>query len=551
MNRFYTYLFLLPVFLTMPGVLAAQDTTALPGNLRNQSITITSEYTPVLKPASKINFSSSESLPALPKTMLKYNVPAQSMPVTYEPAALYALAVNIDSTVSWHTENFVKLGYGNLSTPYAEAGLSLGDGVHHALSFYAKHTQSKGELPFQKFGKTYVSVNGLANMQDAHTLDAKVFFSRNSQYEYGFGNTQKLFTEAELLRSYATFGVHAGLANKKANAYNINYHPEIFFEVLNDNRSASEMNLKAEAPISKELIENVAFNLGITADMTSYKTVNANINNTIFYIAPAIAYATEKFSIVAGATPSWDRGHFYLLPQISLDARLAQRFSIFGGWKGYYNKTNYRTLTTFNPWIQQPAELLNNRVMEAYGGMKGSVGDHLNYNGKVGFQKLYNLPLFINDDADGRTFKVVNESQLNNLYIHGEVGYTQKESFSLIAGITKNFYNTLTDNKDPYGQIPLELSAALRWKLLKNIYLKSDAFLLNGIPYLDHSSHTTKKLSSAFDLNAGLEVNLIKNIGVWFQVNNLLNSKYQRWHQYPVLGANFLGGVVVNFNGKK
>ena len=36
-------------------------------------------------------------------------------------------------------------------------------------------------------------------------------------------------------------------------------------------------------------------------------------------------------------------------------------------------------------------------------------------------------------------------------------------------------------------------------------------------------------------------------LNLWFQVNNLLNNKYQRWNQYQVLGLNVLGGVVYSF----
>lgn len=551
MNSVYKYFILFTSFFLPATLLQAQDTTALPGNLSNQSITITSEYTPTLKESSKINFSASENLPALPKTMLRYNVPAQPVATNYQPLTLYPLAVSIDTGTNWLNTNFVKLGYGNLSTPYAEAGFSFGDGVHNAISIYSTHTQSKGSLPFQKFGKTYAGASGVFNLQNMHNLDMGVFVERNTQYEYGFVNAQQQFSESDLLRRYFTFGANATLENKQPNAYNIDYRPAISLKTLNDNRSASEMNFRVEIPVTKKLSEELSFGLGLTADITSFKTTNTAINNSIFYIAPAIAYATDRFSISAGATPSWDGKNVYLLPQISLEVSPAQHFTFLAGWKGYYNKTTYQSLTKINPWIQHPTELLNNRVNEVYGGLKGSAGEHLTYNAKVGFQNLYNLPLFINNNTDGRTFMVVNESKLNNLYIHGEAAYTKSENFSFTAGITKNFYSALSDNRNPFGQVPLELSAALRWKLFKNIYLKSDAFFLNGISYLGHANNAVEKLPSAFDLNAGVEINLIKNIGIWFQVNNIFNNQYQRWNQYPVLGTNFLGGVILNFNGLK
>jgi outer membrane receptor protein involved in Fe transport len=33
----------------------------------------------------------------------------------------------------------------------------------------------------------------------------------------------------------------------------------------------------------------------------------------------------------------------------------------------------------------------------------------------------------------------------------------------------------------------------------------------------------------------------------WLDVNNIFNTKYQRWHNYEVYGLNLLGGVRVSF----
>ncbi|WP_341843524.1 hypothetical protein [Chitinophaga caseinilytica] len=49
------------------------------------------------------------------------------------------------------------------------------------------------------------------------------------------------------------------------------------------------------------------------------------------------------------------------------------------------------------------------------------------------------------------------------------------------------------------------------------------------------------------DLNAGAEYNVTKNFNLWFNVNNMFSSKYERWHGYPSYGLNVLGGVTVKF----
>ncbi|MBA2762727.1 MAG: hypothetical protein H0U39_12400, partial [Segetibacter sp.] len=85
-----------------------------------KTVTITSSYKPTIKPASKINFSAA-TLPAdSSRPRLIYNVPAQNLFFTYQPASLKPLALSIDTAINWVNSNYIKLGLGNYSTPYAE-----------------------------------------------------------------------------------------------------------------------------------------------------------------------------------------------------------------------------------------------------------------------------------------------------------------------------------------------------------------------------------------------------------------------------------------------
>ncbi|MBC7587548.1 MAG: hypothetical protein H7178_04235, partial [Chitinophagaceae bacterium] len=86
----------------------------------------------------------------------------------------------------------------------------------------------------------------------------------------------------------------------------------------------------------------------------------------------------------------------------------------------------------------------------------------------------------------------------------------------------------------------------LRWKVLKDLHFKTDVFFWDGASYLSKSLQS-QKLNAAIDLNAGLEYSVLPRLNLWLQFNNLLNSKYQRWNQYEVLGMNVIGGIVYSF----
>ena len=51
-------------------------------------------------------------------------------------------------------------------------------------------------------------------------------------------------------------------------------------------------------------------------------------------------------------------------------------------------------------------------------------------------------------------------------------------------------------------------------------------------------------------MNAGVEFRILRQLNLWFQMNNIFNDMYERWHQYPVYGFNVAGGIVFSFGGK-
>ncbi|RFM27573.1 TonB-dependent receptor [Deminuibacter soli] len=517
---------------------------------QSKTVTITSSFKPSLRNASKINFSAATPVNDLELPKLQYRVPAQNLFFTYQPATLKPLALNPDSALRWDNSSYVKLGFGNYTTPFAQVGLSFGDPSKALVNVNADHISSKGSLPFQEYRKTGASVSGIFTPNDNVEWNGTVFFRNTNQYRYGFTpDTLKSYSKDSLKQQYTNFGIKVGLRNKQENEYGIDYNPTIAANAFSDNNHAREASFVLDAPLSKSFSKVFAFNLGVRADITSYKrdSVAKNISNNLFYVTPALQFKTPDFKLVAGVTPSWDNGAFHLLPNFTADARIVEeRFVLQAGWVGSYNKNTYQSLSTTNPWLLQPTFLTNTRLGEEYAGFKGSAGAHFTYNARVSYLQIRNQALFVNDTLLGNSFNVVNENSMNDLRLHAEIGYTVQEKFSLLGGFSYNQYTNLKDNQKAWGLLPLEINGSLRWQVVKDFTFKSDVFFWDGPRYYNKSFGAGKQ-DPAVDLNLGAEFTVLPRLNIWLQVNNLFNNKYERWHQYQVLGTNVLGGVVYSF----
>jgi hypothetical protein len=516
-----------------------------------KEVVITSAFKPTLKNAAKINFTAAAAVVDTNKLTVNYKIPSQNLFFSYQPVPIKPIALGLDSVETWQNQHFIKLGIGNYSSPFAELGFSFGDGTNSSIAIHANHISSKGSIDYQEFGKTGIDILSIFNTQTQHEWTAKAFYNTSTQYFYGIQPANPVLTKADLLQRFHLVGIELGVQNKQIGKYGFVYHPQLFFNYFADNNKASEVNLIAKLPFTKSFGSIYAFKMGVNADIAAYQAplipTEVKINNNLFYIDPTIEFKTPNFKLNLGIQPSWDNQQFKLLPNLTAEARIKETgLNVELGWVGYYQKNSFRSLAGFNPWIQKPTNILNTRISEQYIGFKGSAGNHLTYQARLSLMQLYNQALFVNNFADGRSFNILFDPKIQALRLHGELGYHIQEKFSFIGALNLNEYTSLDTYDKAYGLVPMELTGTFKWKLSKDLQIKADAFFRDGSSF-QNKLLQSQKLDPAADINLGAEFSLMPKLNLWFQMNNLLNNKYQRWNQYEVLGFNVLGGVVYSF----
>jgi hypothetical protein len=544
----FRLLFIVAVAVALPGFVWGQQDTA-----KRKTVEITSAFKPALKEAAKINFNASPPATDTTRPVLQYNIPNQNLALSYQPGTLKPLALTIDSGGKWDNNNYAKIGFGSLRTPFVQTGFSFGDGKTGGINIYARHVSSDG-AGYKDFSNTRVKLNGFFQSAGNLEWNAGLHMQQDKTYKYGFVPDTLVFPKDSLKQSFSTFGGRLSMHNLNRTAFGLSYAPEVKVDVFSDVQKNNESNTVVNLPLKKSIGRSFDVHLGITFDLTRFSPEKSTaINNTMYYLSPSVLYKSEKLLLQAGIRPSWDNKVFRMFPNALAEISTEDdRFTFQAGWTGYIRKTTYQYLASQNPWIWVPASFKNTWVEERYAGFKGSAGNHFSYSAKVGYNLLKNQPLFVNDTAKaggGKSFHVVNEPQIKVLNFGGEFGVAIQEKFSLITGLQFNQYSGLQNNANAWGLLPLELNSAMRLLVLKDLWLKADLFAWSGPQYLKKDG-TAGKLDGAFDLNAGLEFRITNYLRLWTQFNNILNKEYQRWNQYPVYGFNFTGGVVFSFDQK-
>lgn len=533
------------------GIFAFGISNAQQDSTKKGKVDITSAFKPILKESAKINFNASPAPNDSTKPKLNYDIPNQNLLFAYQPGSLRPLALDIDSGGAWELSNYIKAGFGSLKTPYVQAGFSLGDGKTAGLNIYAKHVSSDGKLDFQDYRNTNVDLKGFVQTQKNLEWNARLGMKQERYYKYGYQPATLVFSKDSLSQEFQTWNGGIGFHNINRTQFGISYSPEVFINVFNDGRDNSESNTYINVPVQKTVGKTFEVNLGLTFDLTRYKPDKVSaIDNTFYYLSPAVVFKNPKINVQAGIRPSWDNKTFKMFPNVTAEIGTEDtRFVFQAGWTGYIRRTSYQYLASQNPFIAAPGILNNTWIEERYVGFKGALEDHFTYSTKIGWDTYRNQPLFIQPGfgTDGKTFGVVYEPKMKALHYSGELAYTEQEKFSLMAGINLNKYTGLKVFDKAYGLIPLELKTAIRVQAMKDLWLKSDLFIWEGPQYMKQNGSSAQSKGS-IDLNAGIEFRVTKNLNLWTQFNNIFNKNYQRWNQYPSYGFNFLGGVIFAFN---
>ncbi|MFT3946105.1 MAG: hypothetical protein QM763_03945 [Agriterribacter sp.] len=550
-----TKIYITRLFIITSGILFLYTSAKAQEPAKKQTIDITSSFKPTLKDAAKINFNAAPPVPDSAKPVFKYTIPVNSLALVYQPAAVTPSPLNIDSTGSWAATNFIKLGYGNFQTPYAQVGLTLDNKPNSSLNILGHYISSKGSaVPRQQYADAGASAYGSTINANNQELYGRLGLSNKAYYLYGYDQSAYNYNKNELLQRFLGIDANIGFRNIDPTGFGLLYHPDVKVSFFNDNHSNREFNIAGDVPLEKRISDELSIKLGINADYTQLSPKSAqSINNFIFTVPIAIKFKNESLSIHGGAIPSWDNSNFKLLPDLMADVKLSGEEAILQfGWLMHYDKGSYQRWASLNPYLALPASLYNTRINETYGGLKGTFLEKFFYNAKVGLVQFYNIPLFVNDYAanalsDGKTFVALKEDKLNAFQVHGEAGVVQAEDFSLSAKFNWLLFGKQKTQQQPWGVIPRELSAALRWRVLKDLWFKSDLFFFEGAKYMNRNLGS-EMARSPVDLNAGLEFRATKQFNLWVQANNIFNNTYQRWNQYEVYGFNIMGGIVFNFD---
>ncbi len=520
--------------------------------MRTNTIEVIQSYRPEVKQAPKPEF-----VPGLPpvdtsRPRLSYTVPPQMLYFSFHSTPLKPLALGKDST-DLPFPNYIKMGGGNLSTVYLDAGIGSLKGENYSSAIHLRHISQAGTISDQKTALSGVEAEGWLNT-GKNNYHVGLNGLRNQYSFYGYDHDNYKLTTDSVKQVFTGVRVMADMSSALERGRRFVYSPGISLGVYGDRFKSTETSFIVNVPMGQAIDSNLSYQVDVRASYANLSTNGTSSQNFQAQIKPGVRYTRGIFEGYVGLYPTFSTSIAYLLPDVKVAVRIPNsQFIISGGWQEHLLQNTYEALTARNPWLlasnTNGFKETQTHKKEVYGDIQSNIGDHFSFSGRFSWLEWDNLPVFMNVPKAEMYFynlATTQQGRTKAVGVQANIRYHIANTFSV--GLTANWMNYY---EKPYAQVWNEPNAQFKADLvfhpMSQLTVTAYSLLLDGIHAKDSVTGNDLKMNAILDVGAGAEYAFIPKLSAFLNVNNLLNNRNERWYGYPSYGFNIYGGLRLKF----
>ena len=538
--------FLTMILIASAGIAGAQHAVpATDTTLKGSTIEVLQSYKPQVKQVPKPEWIPQLPPPDTTHPVVNYDVPQQTIYYTYSSLPLRPLALSVD-TGHLPYRNYVKLGGGNLATIFADAGIGSFSGKKYETGLHLHHLSQKGTIENQQTANSGAEADAIFHAK-TNDLHAGVRYERDQYNYYGYDHSVSL-PDDSINQVYSKLGASIDLKSRDTRNSSITYHPAVDFSYYKAKFNASETTIGISAPLSYKFDTTIDFLIAVSGALTSYKTDTGSAGNNYISANPGFQLHGDKLNghgIVGFALGRESK--FYILPDLLATYPLLDgEVLLSAGWNARLRQNSYEQLTTHNPYLFSTYAIQQMRSDEVFAGLQGAAGEHFDCSGRVSWWGYKNLPTFLNDVGDHRQF-YVSYQNINAFAVQFSSRYHVANYWSAGLSIDLRSYSGGGQTKIyAWGEPTMNIKGDFMMNITPKFMVSGYLAMLGGM-YAKDATGSILKPAMIVDLGGNAEYRIVPRLSAFVQLNNLLNSKYQRWYGYEAYGINIYGGVRFKF----
>jgi len=550
------------------SICISQIVYAQPG--KENTVVVQGDYTPKIVAAEKIFEQPTNNDSSKTDFDIKYDLLSKRVNTVYEIDPIKAANVKGEPLNKLY-KGYVKGGFGTYMTPYAELFYHNLRSKKHATGVHLKHLSSGGqisEVGYSGFSQNQLSLFGKSFIKKS-TLSGGLDYRRNVIHYYGF-NTNPIDTSLwsneyglernDIKQRYQLVNIDAALSdNYPVDSHATKYKVDMNYYNYTDKFNAQENRFRVGGDVSFYYQD---YNLNAIASVDYYKNQNDSetTNLTIVNLRPKITFKKTKWRLQAGLNAYISNDpdkSFRFAPEVDFDLHIYENIIILNvGTDSRFRRNSYRNLTEENPFLFNDINLRNTwSPFRWYAGLRGAVSSRMSFNVKASYVLLENQYFFVNDTSKGNWNKMnVVYDDASLFQVNGEITYQQNEKLRFIAKV--DFMGFTPSKELKAWHVPsLRMSYGAKYNLRDKIWINAAVLTFNRQfarnfftdPTTGITTTLARQIGGITDINLGAEYRYTKKLGMFVQLNNILNVRYQRYQDFPTQRFNVLAGLSFSF----
>jgi hypothetical protein len=508
----------------------------------------------------------SPELPPVDTTIKKqtFEVPSRKIEVSYPAPRIRPIAHKSDEEIPDIYKAYAKLGGGLPASIFGEGSFhtlvkkddnsayDLGLNVlHHSANF------SNEDVENQRFAYTKAEGKGTYYFSQGYALGANLGYTSDKVHYYGYNfdpfNEEEDVPKESVKQLFSTFDLGAKIFNGVQTAGDLNYMAGVNLYTHSDNFAANETGLDLKGSATKWINGKHSFDLGLRTDFTWYNdTLETAQTLHNFTLNPSFTFHGGVFKVKVGGKIVSHDDEFELFPDLEAVVNLTgNELALYVGLEGDLQKNTFRSLTDYNPYLNTrfPSIVIKNtKYFYGYAGVRGNL-KFFEYTLQAGYKPTNDLALYyarFPDDVK-KDFEV-RYDDVNIINLSGSLKANVIKGLEIVTTVSQNIFDT--DKEFKAWHLPsLEVNAqAIYTTADGKAKAKAQLFIENGLPANRLGGvGRYDNLNGLFDISIGGEYWVVKNFGIFLDINNLLDNERERWRYYPTYGLNILGGITARF----
>ncbi|MBK8620500.1 MAG: hypothetical protein IPN79_01745 [Saprospiraceae bacterium] len=481
------------------------------------------------------------------KPTLSYNYEITPVPanIAYPEPEIRALAMQPDDPI-FVNNGFLKGGYGNRKSPFAEAGF---------------HKTRKDIYNFGVYGK-YFGINDEEKVLNHKMSDINLDVFGSYVWKNNLrvsGQFENDFTVRQLWHEYLSQdsnvvtrrinknALEVGLGNIELSKNKLNYQAKTGFKTVRINdQKGSEQMFFVEGEVEKHRTENLAFVLNAKFEtiVLQSETWSSLFN---LHTEPHIIWRIGKFTSLVGASALWSNDKSAIFPKLSFSYPVYKKHvQVFAGSDQKIFTNSVFQLTTYNPFMNVGNYTLSNTISkEVSGGFKGEFS-HISYQLTGGVKWTENHVFFQSDSVDViRLLPLFDNARF--IFLSGNIEYQLTDKVTVGGRMNQNFIKT-DSLASPWHTPGLQCTLFAKATFFDNkLRLNSNFQYAQTYRFLNELGNSELATPALFDLGIAAEYFPLEYLGIYVKGDNLFNNNFQRWQGYRNIGTQVSGGIIFTF----